>query len=153
MLEPMQNFQYQTDDVAGARYARQANPTPFDRHTTDMNQAPRACQASTQPQRPAGIAFDPAPASLPLGAVGTTFECCGRIWAVRRAPSFAAHGPARYTVIDLETGHGIWHVQATNVAAARVLAVSAITMMPLPVPSPMLCQHLAASAALRAPAC
>lgn len=98
------------------------NDTPISTHFS----APRQPANDIRLQRPmANDAFE---------SFGKPFECLGQTWIVHRAWSIDIGGLPRFDIVDMKTGRSVGQVAAPNVAAARIVAISSMTMLTVPSP-------------------
>ncbi|WP_186109396.1 hypothetical protein [Burkholderia gladioli] len=72
------------------------------------------------------------------GSLARPFECLGRTWIVHRASAANLGDMPRYDIVDMETGRSQGQVAAPSLAAARILAISSMTMMPTPTASELI---------------
>lgn len=97
-----------------------------------MNDTHGTTRFSTLPQPANDIRLGRSMANASLESSGKPFDCLGQTWIVLRAWSVELGGMPRFDIVDMKTGRSVGQVTAPNVAAARIVAISTLTMLPAP---------------------
>ncbi len=97
-----------------------------------MNDTHRGTRFPAPPQPANDIRLARPIANASLESCGKPFDCLGQTWIVLRAWSVEIGGMPHFDIVDMKTGRSAGRVAAPNVAAARILAISAMTMLPAP---------------------
>lgn len=100
-----------------------------------MNDTHRGTNFSALSQPANAIRLERPTASETFESFGKPFDCLGQTWIVHRAWSVDIGGMPHFDIVDMQTGRSVGQVAAPSVAAARILAISSMTMLPAPPPS------------------